>query len=49
MSRGKRYKTEEIIQILREVEIHTGRGQTVEQSVRACGITLSGTLSASQP
>ncbi len=39
MSRGKRYKTEEIIQILREVEIHTGRGQTVEQSVRACGIT----------
>ena len=39
MSRGKRYKTEEIIKILREVEIHTGRGQTVEQSVRACGIT----------
>lgn len=39
MSRGKRYKTEEIIKILREVEIHTGRGQTVEHSVRACGIT----------
>lgn len=39
MSRGKRYKTEEIIKILREVEIHTGRGQTIEQSVRACGIT----------
>lgn len=39
MSRGKRYKTEEIIKILREVEIHTGRGQTVEQSVRACGVS----------
>ena len=39
MSRGKRYKTEEIIQILREVEIHTGRGQSVEQSVRSCGIS----------
>ncbi len=27
MSRGKRYKTEEIIKILREVEIYTAKGQ----------------------
>ena len=39
MSRGKRYKTEEIIQILREVEIYTGKGQTAEQAIRSCGIS----------
>lgn len=39
MSRGKRYKAEQIIQILREVEIHTGRGQTAEQAIRSCGIS----------
>ena len=39
MSRGKRYTAEQIIKFLREVEIYTARGQTVEQAVRACGIT----------
>jgi putative transposase len=39
MSRGKRYKTEEIIRILREVEIYTAKGQSVEQAVRSCGIS----------
>ena len=39
MSRGKRYKAEQIIKILREVEIYTSRGQTVEQAVRACSIS----------
>lgn len=39
MGRGKRYKAEEIIKILREVEIYTGRGQTIEQAVRACGVS----------
>ena len=37
MSRGKRYSTEQIIKILREVEIYTAKGQPAEQlrSVRA--------------
>lgn len=39
MSRGKRYSTEQIIKILREVEIYTGQGQSAEQAVRACGIS----------
>ena len=39
MSRGKRYKTEEIIRILREVEIYTAKGQPAEQAVRSCGIS----------
>ena len=39
MSRGKRYTAEQIIKILREVEIYTSRGQTVEQAVRACSIS----------
>jgi transposase-like protein len=39
MSRGKRYKTEEIIKILREVEIYSGRGQPMAQAVRICGIS----------
>ena len=28
MSRGKRYTAEQIIKILREVEIYTGQGET---------------------
>lgn len=39
MSRGKRYTAEQIIKILREVEIYTSRGQRVEQAVRACSIS----------
>jgi len=39
MSRGKRYKTEEIIKILREVEIYTAKGQPAEQAIRSCGIS----------
>jgi len=39
MSRGKRYTAEQIIKILRDVEIYTSRGQTVEQAVRACSIS----------
>ena len=39
MSRGKRYKTEEIIRILREVEIYTAKGQPAEQAIRSCGIS----------
>jgi len=39
MSRGKRYTAEQIIKILREVEIYTSRGQTVEQAVRVCSIS----------
>lgn len=39
MSRGKRYKTEEIIKILREVEISTAKGQSAEQAIRSCGIS----------
>jgi len=31
MSRGKRYTAEQIIKILREVEIYTGQGETVAQ------------------
>lgn len=39
MSRGKRYTAEQIIKILREVEIYISRGQTVEQAVRSCSIS----------
>jgi len=39
MSRGKRYSTEQIIKILREVEIYTAKGQSAEQAVRSCGIS----------
>ena len=39
MSRGKRYKIEEIIKILREVEIYTAKGQPAEQAIRSCGIS----------
>lgn len=39
MSRGKRYTAEQIIKILREVEIYTGQGETVAQGCRRCNIT----------
>jgi len=39
MSRGKRYTAEQIIKILREVEIYTGQGETVAQGCRRCSIT----------
>ena len=39
MSRGKRYSTEQIIKILREVEIYTSKGQSAEQAIRSCGIS----------
>jgi transposase-like protein len=39
MSRGKRYSAEQIIKILREVEIYSGQGKTMAQAVRACCIS----------
>jgi transposase-like protein len=39
MSRGKRYTAEQIIRILREVEIYSGQGQPVAMAVRSCGIS----------
>jgi len=39
MSRGKRYTAEQIIKILREVEIYSGQGKTMAQAVRACAIS----------
>ena len=35
----KRYSPEQIIQCLREVEIHTSEGKTIAQSVRHIGVT----------
>ena len=35
----KRYSPEQIIQSLREVEIHTSEGKTIAQSVRQIGVT----------
>ena len=35
----KRYIPEQIIQSLREVEIHTSEGKTIAQSVRHIGVT----------
>ena len=35
----KRYSPEQIIQSLREVEIHTSEGKTISQSVRHIGVT----------
>ena len=35
----KRYSPEQIIQSLREVEIHTSQGKTIAQSVRHIGVT----------
>lgn len=34
----KRYSPEEIIQVLREVEIHTSQGKTVAEAVKQQGI-----------
>lgn len=39
MSRGKKFTSEQIIKILREVEIHSGQGQSIAQAARACAIT----------
>lgn len=39
MSRGKRYSAEQIIKILREVEIYSAQGQAIAQVSRSCGIT----------
>ncbi len=39
MSRGKRYTAEQIIKILREVELYSGQGQPITQAVRSCGIS----------
>ncbi len=39
MSRGKRFTPEQIIKILREVEIYSGQGKTIAVSCRSCGIT----------
>jgi len=39
MSRGKRFTPEQIIKILREVEIYSGQGKTIAQGCRACSIT----------
>ena len=35
----KRYSPEQIIQSLREVEIHTSEGKTIAQSVLHTGVT----------
>jgi len=35
----KRFSPEQIIQSLREVEIHTSEGKTIAQSVRHLGVT----------
>ena len=39
MSRGKRFTAEQIIKILREVEIYSVQGQTIAQAARSCGIS----------
>ena len=35
----KRYSAEQIIQLLREVEIHTSEGKAISQSSRQIGVT----------
>ena len=35
----KRYSAEQIIQLLREVEIQTPEGKTIAQAVRLIGVT----------
>ena len=35
----KRYNAEQIIQLLREVEIHTFVGKTIAQALRQIGVT----------
>lgn len=39
MSRGKRFTAEQIITILREVEIYQGKGMSAEQAIRQCGVS----------
>jgi len=39
MSRGKKFTSEQIIKILREVDIHSGQGKTIAQAARSCSIT----------
>ena len=39
MNRGKKFTLEQIIKILREVEIHSGQGKTIAQATRSCSIT----------
>ena len=34
----KRYKAEEIIQILREIEVLTSQGSSVAEAAKQCGI-----------
>ena len=34
----KRYKPEEIIQILREIEVLTSQGKSVPEAAKQCGI-----------
>jgi len=34
----KRYTPEEIIQVLREIEVHTSRGKTVAEAVKQQGV-----------
>ena len=36
---NKRYSVEQIIQLLREVEIHTFEGKTIDQAARQIGFT----------
>ena len=35
----KIYNAEQIIQLLREVEIHTSKGKTISQAARQIGVT----------
>ena len=35
----KRYSPEQIIQLLREIEIHTSEGKTISQASRQIGVT----------
>ncbi len=39
MKKGTKTKPEEIISILRKIEIHLGQGQAVPQACRECDIT----------
>ena len=36
---NKRYSTEQIIQLLREVKVHTSEGKTISQASRQIGVT----------
>ena len=39
MSRGKRYSPEQIIKLLRDVEIHLSQGKSREQAIRLIGVS----------